>query len=249
MPTPDISASGFLSALQLADSFFPSGMYAHSQGLESMVARGWVRGPSDVEYFLRNQLAWSIIPADGVALLGAHAATTRGDLDTLVAIDRMLYAMKLPTELAAASRQAGRRILEETASLVPQATGGPAEERRDETAAAIHAVYSGRVSGGESPGTGAVALGAASAALNIPGESALLMLCHSHAVGVLGAALRLLPLTHSQAQGILHSLHQSIPGLAKEIRRRPWQDMSAFTPELDIASMLHRNDDLRLFAS
>ena len=264
-----MNASGFLSALQLADSFFPSGMYAHSQGLEGMVTRGWVSGPPDVENFLRNQLAWSVIPADGVALLNSHAIALRkvsswktagdsagvraaaesDDLDTLAAIDRLLHTMKLPSELAAASRQAGRRILEETSALLPQATGGEYGKDRGRAASLTHAAYRSRVSGGDTPGTGAVALGVAASALNIPGESALFMLCHSHAVGVLGAALRLLPMTHSQSQGILHSLHQSIPGWVEEVRRRPWQDMSAFTPELDIASMLHQNDDLRMFAS
>jgi urease accessory protein UreF len=33
-------AGEILSALQLADSFFPTGMYAHSYGLEGMARRG-----------------------------------------------------------------------------------------------------------------------------------------------------------------------------------------------------------------
>jgi urease accessory protein len=105
------------------------------------------------------------------------------------------------------------------------------------------------VDGGETPGTGAVALGATASVLGIPKESALLMFCHSHAVSVLGAAMRLLPMTHSQAQQVLHSLHETIIDLGKEAMQRPWQEMAAFTPALDLASMLHETDDLRLFAS
>lgn len=47
-PGPEQSGRRFLAALQLADSFFPAGAYAHSQGLESMVSRCWVNDADDV---------------------------------------------------------------------------------------------------------------------------------------------------------------------------------------------------------
>ena len=67
----DDSARRFLTALQLADSFFPSEMYAHSPGLESMVARGWVNGACAVREYLRKVLVWSVLPSGGVALVNA----------------------------------------------------------------------------------------------------------------------------------------------------------------------------------
>jgi len=77
----DANSLGFLSALQLADSFFPTGMYAHSQGLEGMVRRGLVSYCGGGEEFLRNQFSWSVLPSDGVALLNAHRAAARADMD------------------------------------------------------------------------------------------------------------------------------------------------------------------------
>jgi len=224
----------FLAALQLADSFFPTGMYAHSQGLEGMVRRGWVGTAPDVEELLRNQITWSVLPGDGVALLNAYRAAAHGDLAMVVAIDRLLYSFKLPAELRAASCQAGRRLLEETATFARHPT---------------HANYRARVDSKEAPGTGAVALGVVGWCLGIPEEWALLAFCHSYAVGVLSAALRLLPLTHRQAQDILRRLHSLIAELGEEIRDRTWQEMTSFTPELDIAAMGHEADDLRMFAS
>ena len=248
------NSHGFLSALQLADSFFPTGMYAHSHGLEALVSRGWVREASDVAELLRNQLAWAVIPADGVALLNAHSAAQNMDLDTLIAIDRLLLATKLPSEVRAASRQAGRRILQETQSILAfddtGAANYPSEDASQRRASlSILGDYWDSVAAEEAPGTGAVALGVAAGPLNIPGESALLMLCHSHAVGVLGAAMRLLPFTHTQAQQVLRSLHGTIVSLGEEVQSRPWQEITCFAPELDMASMLHETDELRLFAS
>lgn len=223
-----------MAALQLADSFFPTGMYAHSHGLEGMVRQGLVRTADAVEELLVNQLRWSVLPSDGVALLNAHQVAAAGDLNTLVSIDRLLTALKLPQEMRAASTQIGRRLMTETSNFVLNPT---------------HDEYRDRVVQKEPPGNGAVAMGVVAWALGIPGHQALLLFCHSHAVSVLGAAMRLLPLTHSDAQSILHHLHPVIADLSQEIEGTHWQDMTSFVPGLDIASMKHESDDLRLFAS
>ncbi len=232
------SSTSFLAALQLADSFFPSGTYAHSQGLEGMVTRGWVSNADDLAEYLRNLLAWSILPCDGVALLNAHRAARDVDLATLVDIDWHLHAMKLPEELRVASCHAGRRILDETASLLSEATG-----------CVVHGEFRKLVMERETPGTGAVALGVASRVAGIESRNALLMFSHSFAVGVLGAAQRLLPVTHSEAQHILRSLHEPVVRLAPELEARHWSQMTSFAPQTDIAAMLHEHDDVRMFAS
>ena len=230
----EANSSGFLSALQLGDSFFPVGQYAHSQGLEGMVHRELVNSVGEVEEFLRNQLTWSLLPGDGVALLNAWRAAQARELTTIVAIDRLLYALKLPAELRAASTQVGQRLLTETAPFV---------------SCPIHADYKEQVSMRQTPGNGAVALGVVGFTLGLSDEATLLVFCHTHAVSVLGAASRLLPFTHSDAQGILHRLQPLVTDLVGEIRQRSWEEMTAFTPELDIISMNHEDDDLRLFAS
>ena len=84
-----------LTALQLADSFFPSGMYAHSHGLEGMVSRGLVTSAAQVAEFLANQFTWSIVPSDGVALLEAYRATDWGDLSTVMEIDQLLVTRQI----------------------------------------------------------------------------------------------------------------------------------------------------------
>ena len=266
-------STGFLAALQLADSFFPTGMYAHSHGLEGLIARGLVSTAGEVAEFLGNQLVWSVLPGDGVALLHAHRAAGAGDLESLIAIDRLLLALKLPQELRSASTQLGQRLMAETANLISPSLGvkrGPPPLPREELegmrsanpqlprateenchpgSPSIFAAYHDKVARKETPGNGAVALGVAAGALAIPPGQALLLFCHSHAVSVLGAALRLLPLTHTDAQVILQRLHPVITNMAGEIEDVPWQDMTSFTPELDIEAMRHEAHDLRLFAS
>ncbi len=234
----EASGPSFLTALQLADSFFPTGMYAHSHGLEGMAARGWVSNPREVGDFLHNLLAWSVMPADGVALLNAHAAARDARLSELVDIDRHLHAMKLPVESRLASCHAGRRLLDESDALLSGPDGST-----------VRSDFRSLVARRETPGTGAVAMGVVAHAGGIAADTALLMFCHSFAVGVLGAAQRLLPLSHSDAQLILRSLHAPMASLAAELQSRHWREMTSFTPQADIAVMLHENDDVRMFAS
>lgn len=227
-------AAAFLAALQLADAFFPTGMFAHSQGLEGMARRGSATTAADVATWLRNQLIGAVLPSDGVALRHAHRAALHRDGDTIIAIDRLLTAMKLPAELRAASQQGGARMLAEVRALSDDAA---------------LAQFQAEVQARRTPGNAAVAFGVACAALGVAESPGLLAYCHSYAVGVLGAALRLLRLTHADAQAILFRLHRDLAAEAARRAERHWTQMTAFTPQTDLAAMAHEADDLRMFAS
>ncbi len=209
-------------------------MYAHSHGLEAMTNRGLVDSVEGIEDFLTGQLIWSVLPSDGVALLNAHAATIVDDLELIVQIDQLLWTLKLPSELRRASEQLGRRLLSETQSF---------EARQ------IHADYWTTVRRGESPGNGAVALAMIAQGANLSAEQALLVFCHGHAVSILGAAMRLLPVSHTDAQNILRRLHPTLAETVGKIQKRSWDEMTSFTPAMDIVSMSHGPDDVRMFAS
>lgn len=238
-----LEPGAFLTALQLADSAFPTGMYAHSHGLEGMVRRGLVSCAADLEEFLATQMIWSLLPSDGIALLEAHRHGEDGDVETVVEIDRLLYAMKLPAELRAASTQVGRRLLTETTSTGQHTANGG---RR---ACGVLGELSARVAAGATPGNSAVAFGVAAAGLGIPAEAALLASCHSFLMSGLGAALRLLPLTHRDTQAILRRLQPLLVVEVERMRGCGWRQMTCFTPELDLVAAGHELDDVRMFAS
>ena len=275
-----------LATLQLADSFFPTGAYAHSQGLEGMVALGWVSNSAEVKEYLTELLTGAVLPSDGVALLNAHGAAANGDIATVIDIDRLLHAMKLPEEMRLASTQSGRRFLDESRSLLatatsvveeparsdfgatrssrergnfdPQSSGFlPTQERRSIESDSItfpldqgvFEEYWSAVVRRDSPGSAAVAFAVSAWAGGVEADAALYAFCHSFAVGVLGAAQRLLPLTHGEAQHILRSLHDHIAAGAEDIEGRHWRDMTSFTPQADIASMCHQHAEVRMFAS
>lgn len=226
-----------LRVLQLADTAFPTGMYAHSHGLEGMVRLGLVRTADDVAVVVESYLVWSVAPADGVALLEAARAAGAGDLESLVAMDRLLLAMRWPGELRSAATQVGRRVLQATAGFWERDPDGASARYRDLAAV------------GDPPGCSAVALGVVAWEAAVPPEQLLAGLFHGAAMGMLNAAQRLMPLGHADAQGILNRLQPVMADLAGEIRGRPWQEMAGFAPELEIAAAEHEHDALRMFAS
>ena len=88
---PSARASGveFLNALQLSDSFFPTGLYTLSHGFEAFVQAG-LASKEDLEALLRDYLENVLGPADGVALSHAHRAVEGRDLGRLLEVDRRL---------------------------------------------------------------------------------------------------------------------------------------------------------------
>lgn len=227
-------AAALLSALQLGDSFFPSGLYTLSHGLESFVQSGRVRTAAELQALLVDYVTRVAGSADAVAAAEATRASAAGDLETIVAVDWHLYAMKLAHEAALASSRTGKRLV---------ALGrGLSEEP------SLHR-YAAAVGEGRSPGNYAVALGVLGAAWGLTPEHAALVDLYSLVTGLLGAGLRTVRLDHAQAQSVLHALKPLLAETAREAARTGYQDMRASAPLVDIMQMQHERARVRLFAS
>ena len=238
MTEVDRPGLALLRTLQLADSFFPTGAYAHSLGLEEMVALGWVHSAQGVGEYLAELLANGVLPSDGVALLHAHRRAEADHLQEIIEIDCLLHAMKLPEEMRRASTQSGRRFLDESDALLSL-----------EEVPEVFQEYRKSVISQDAPGNSAVAFAVLAWAAGIEVKLALPAYCHSLVVGLLGAAQRILPLSHTDAQKILRSLHGQIITGHRQIEDMHWRDMTAFNPLADIASMRHERAEVRMFAS
>jgi urease accessory protein len=227
------SGAVFLSALQLSDAFFPTGLYTLSHGFEAFVQAGLV-SKAEVELLVRDYLENVLGPADGVALSHAHRATLEQDLGRLQEIDRRLFAMKLVREARDSSRRVGKRILTTATKLTP---GGLLEDYRVAVAA------------GTCPGNSAVALGAAAATLRIGRGEAMLIELYAFTTSVLGAAMRLIRLDHEEAQLTLSRLKPLMVQVVQENMDKGLKDMRVFAPLIDVMGMVHERAAVRLFVS
>ena len=215
--------------MQLADSFFPSGLFGLSGGLESLVKSGRVKNGNDVLRFIRQQMQFQIVPFDCAVLSAVMGAAKKGDIRSAAVADNSCYSMKLVREVRTASARSGRQLLNCLVSMTD-----------DRFARKFYAKVKARGSAGTYPACLAVAANA----FHIPEKSALRMMLYSYCVSIAGSAVRLGVITHIEGQRILAQLAHDVNS-AKAARNinELWQ----LAPLAEILQMQHEQEDLRMF--
>jgi urease accessory protein len=214
--------------MQLADSFFPSGIFGTSGGLESLVRSGRVKDSGGVVRFIRQQLQFQLFPCDCAVFLAVMNAAGKGDIDAAVNADNTCYSMKLVGEVRVASTRSGRQLLNSIIHVAPTRFA-----KR----------FKRKIDSGASAGTHPACLAVAADSFGIPKKSALRMMLYSYSAGMVGAALRLGIIQHIDGQKILSQLAGDI----NSVRIAEIQDVWQLSPLIDILQMHHERDDLRMF--
>jgi urease accessory protein len=222
-----------LGSLQLLDSFFPSGLYTLSHGLEAFVAEGAVTDQT-LAALVTDHLRFGVGRADAVALACAHRAHEARDLDLAAAADRRLTAVKLTREARDTSRRTGRQL----AALTSQLFDDP-----------VLTTYAARVSSGGVPGNHAVILGLALASQSVGRVEAVAGELYAFCVGIAGAAIRLAVSDHRGVQHLLHEIKPVIVEVAHTAAESDVSEIGGCLPLADILATHHERADVRLFAS
>ena len=218
------------------DSSFPVGTFAHSYGLEQSVRDRHVSDAGSVEVFVATLLEMQVATSDAHALVRAYEATIDGDVDGVATADHELHATKATLELRDASTSTGRRLLQEV--VAHPEVGAPGIQ-----------AYLDAVERDEVPGTHAVALGVVGAALGIGVVELVAALLFSTANTLHQAAMRLLPVSHRDAQAALHHHRTEITRLTEDTVANAAERYASFAPLQEIASMRHEGAAVRFFTS
>jgi urease accessory protein len=99
-----------ISILQLSDSFFPTGLYATSSGLEALSQTKKLKS-KNISQFIAMQLHQVMGPSDCTAMGYAYESCNRNDIVELIHADESLYYMKLIEETRIASTRSGNQLL------------------------------------------------------------------------------------------------------------------------------------------
>ncbi len=228
-----MNTSSLLKGLRFVDSFFPSGGYAYSSGLEAAAQGGLVKNSEDLSRFVVESLTTGIGEREAVAAGLAHDACVSNTLEIAFTVDRELDAMKLGRESRTASRQMGRQVIRLAAE---QHSRPPLLE---DFLAAVEA--------GHSPGHMAVSLGLTLAAVGWSKEDTIAAFLYQAATGFVSAAMKLLPIGQREGQRLLESWLEVIERVSQKSAHQ--RVLQSWSPIQDIYAMRHSRLESRLFRS
>jgi urease accessory protein len=213
-----------LRMLQVFDSQFPVGAFAHSGGLETYAAHGG--SLPELRQVLRAQidLGWGRSEL-AAAFMAWRAAGPDGDATELNRIALALDACKVVPAVRDVSLGLGRRTLELLRRLYP--------DRVPAVALPHHAVV----------------VGAAGRGLEIDARPLLLAFGQSLALGMLAAAIRCMPVSPAQAHTLLAESQLRISDAVARAIDDPEASLFTCTPALDLRSHQQAHLQTRLFQS
>jgi urease accessory protein len=233
-PATNTDAAWLVGLLQAGDSFYPTGSYSHSFGLEGLVQQGVVRDRAA----LRDFIFLSALPAlrHTDLPLAAHAWRAFGEADwpRVGELCVLSSALKTAREARAASENIGRQRAELMANL--RAHPLAQEFLRRATAenwphsSAISAALEGRV-------------------LGAPLTAVLSGISYATLSSLLSAAMKVLRLGQNASQSLLTEALASTPAIITAAEATPLADIGWFNPWLDIAAARHETADSRMFIS
>lgn len=223
-----------LFMLQVANSAFPTGVFNHSYGFETLIDRGVISDAETLDTACRDWLLYGVAPVDGAGVVSAHRAALTGDVNQLVELDNLLGALKLAREIREASYKIGRAFLT-TVLEVFQPAG--------------ITLYKQAVKEGKCEGHQAVAFGIAATAFGIPETETVLAFLQSTLTNLVGVAGRLIPLGQIETQRIIARAWPLLLQAVEVAKSRKPEEFGTTTAALDIAGMHHERLYSRLCMS
>jgi urease accessory protein len=220
-----LTDQALLRLLQLTDSAFPTGAFAHSVGLETYIARGIVRTVASLEEFIANTLLNAVAPSDGVACAAAARAGAGSD-NVVQRLDHRLTAMKSVSEFRDASRALGARFLRTVTPLyaLPHAMG-----------------YLASIDAKALYGHMSLAYGLVCRDLELPLEPALAAWFRHYCASLVSVGVRLMPLGQTEGQAMLVRLRTPILDAVELALERDIDEMASFVPGQELAGIIHRD--------
>lgn len=212
-----------LRLLQLFDSQFPVGAFAHSSGVETYAALGSSIG--ELRQLLEAQIELGWGRSELAAACLAWRAVDAGDTREMSRLALTLDAMKVVPSIRETSIGLGRRTRDLVRRLYPDA--------------AVEIT----------PPHHALVIGAAGCRLGVGARDLLLAFGQNLATGMLAAAIRCMPVSPAQAQALLVEAHVRISVAVDRALADPEGSLFTCTPAFDIRCHQQAYLNTRLFQS
>lgn len=225
----------FFELLQLNDATFPIGSYTHSWGLETFVQKGIIRDAESAESYFRAELESNFLTNDFLCTRLSYEAAEKSDWKEIQEIDEIYNASRNAKEIREGSKKLAARFLK-TVSLWEDAENS--ENRAGN-----------RSENPYIPNHFPVAYGSYCAVSKINEEEALKAFLYSQISARVVTAVKLVPLSQSEGQKILHSLFTLFGEILEKVMRLSKDDLCRSSPQSEILSIQHEFLYTRLYMS
>ena len=224
--------------MQLSDSFFPSGMFSMSGGLESLFQHNIVTNGDQIREFIIEQIEFQLIPCDCSVLSITMNAVKNNELTQIMSIDNKFYSMKLTKDVRNSLVRSGKQVFNCLMYIVNDSNQKKHFLKQ----------FKSKIEKNETPCTYPVAMGIYSQCLDISLQSAMKILLYSFCSSVISAAIRLGIIQHLDAQKILGLLAEPVNTFViNKIKEKTLADIWQLTPLTEIHQMYHEHNESRMF--
>lgn len=226
-----MKASELIRIMQFGDSALPIGAFTFSNGVEAAIQTGVVHDSDTLKSFVRTSLQQAA-QCDAIAVVAAHRAALAKNHDELMKIDWAVNNRKLNEEARLMTVRMGKKLAEISVHIIdnPLLNWWLSEIKLNNTL-------------GTQPVTQAIVM----AIQEIKERDVVVMHQYGIAMTILSAAIRLMRITHYETQHILFELNNEIESLCDIACCGDIEQMSSYTPVIDVLAAVHTKSFVRLF--
>jgi urease accessory protein len=229
-----LSSGALVRLLAWLSPAFPVGGYTYSHGVERAVEEGSVTDGPSLRHYIEGALIFGPARVDADLLRETWAAITANNEAAFERAVTLGETMRGTPELALESLQQGESFLTTVGATWPH----PDTARWTEVLRAT----------GRAPAY-PIAVALAAATHGVPLEATISAYLHAFAAALVSAAVRLVPLGQTVGQATLAALEPVIAGAAAASLARTIDQLGSAAPLIDLLSIAHESQHVRLFRS
>ena len=208
--------------LQINDATFPIGSYTFSWGLETFVQQGIIHDRKSAFTYIKEELCSSFLYTDLLAL--RLAFNHEDDEAYLLNLDERYGASRVPFEIRSGSEKLSNRFIKTTQPFLKE-----------------DFLYKGKYY--------PITYGIYCARKSMDLRDCLSSFLYSQTSARITTAVKLVPLSQSDGQIILHSLFELFDSLIERCLELDEEDFCLSCPGIDIRSMQHEYLYTRLYSN
>lgn len=224
----------YLHLIQIHDSAFPSGTFAHSFGMETYIQEDNLRNESDLKDFCEMYLRHNFAYGDAIFAKEAYRLAKEQDLDGLIELENICHAVKLSPETREGSLMMGRQFSRTIEPLTENDFIVTWLEKYKNKEVKNH--YS-------------IIYGIYTAMIDVSPKMSLETFLYSSITALVLNAVRAVPVGQMSGVKTVYSMLPIIEEVAEEVMDLGVEDIDNNSISLEISSMRHEFLNSRLFIS